>query len=598
VALFQKRCQEKEGRKVKKLVGKVKIILLLVATLIPIFQLRAASATTYTFKPPGIYASGSLAVCGSSSYSAARLANEADTIAVAEYIMVGQKYSLAGGIDEYYCISRGVLIFDTSSIPDDFQIASAVIRLTVYSKDEVKTSFDIVVQKGDGVHPHYPIEASDYYLAYYSGDGGRYPAEMAPTSGEVIIQLNSEGISWINKTGLTKFCLRSSKDIAGISPTTEEMIRFRGVSLEISSPPPLTISLSPTFVVMDVGSSQTFVCTASGGSPPYSYTWFVNGKNTGVTTAEFTFTAPWEEMGNNVTIRCYVSDTRGVYQSAQAIAKIKIPKGLLNQTGLIRKEYIGIRVQLWHVDTNYPYKERYAVYITIDNLWHIEKGNDAFYPVEMKLTVKLPDVCEEVYHEPHAGDYGSSPVSFSVGVSIEGIGVGFAITPPRYYVDYHREVKEGKLTATWTAKTYKKIFGIYWGWGILFYDQTRFFLEFDTPKDYKPAVAVNLITSIYFDYVDGYMLVSNEDTGWIELDPPGTSIDPGELPSLTSPETIYLPPKITREIKTYTIEPFYWYGHEGMLVTIITKAKYSFYNRNGELIREEVGGAVWRGLLL
>jgi len=48
---------------------------------------------------------------------------------------------------------------------------------------------------------------------------------------------------------------------------------------------------------MDVGAAQEFVCTAPRGSPPYSYAWFVNGENKGVTTAKFTFTAPWEEMG-------------------------------------------------------------------------------------------------------------------------------------------------------------------------------------------------------------------------------------------------------------------------------------------------------------
>jgi len=585
----------KGGKKLKKVPHKNTALLLTAMLLLTFYQLQTASAATYNFQPQYPYGAGTLAA-GDLDYPDARWRSEADTIIVGGHVTIGQRYHPSSGA---YEIARGFVIFDTSSIPDDFPIDSAVIRLTIYTK-RVGASFDIVVQRGDGTHPHLPIEASDYYLGYYSGDGGRYPAEMAPESGDVVIQLNSQGISWINKTGLTKFCLRSSKDILGIPPTTDEIIWFYGVYLEISgSPSPLTISLSPTFVVMDVNASQKFVCTASGGSPPYSYRWFVNEKSTGVTTAEFTFIAPWEEMGNNVTIRCYVSDTRGVYQSTQAIAKINIPKGLLNETGLIRKEYTGIRVELWHVDTNYPYKERYAVYITIDNLWHIEKGNDVFYPVEMKLTVKLPDVCEEVYHEPHAGDYGSSPVSFSVGVSIKGVGVGFAITPPRYYVDYHREVKEGKLTATWTAKTYKKIFGIIcWGWGILFYDQTRFFLEFDTPRDYKPAVAVNLATSIYMNYVDGYLLVSTEDTGWIEVDPPGASIDPGELPSLATPEKIYLPPKITRETEMEIIEPFYWYGHEGMLIIAVTKVKYSFYNRNGELIQEYTQQRAWRGLLL
>ena len=436
------------------------VLLLVISLLLTFYQFQTTCAASYTFPAQYPYGTGTL-IGGDIDYSNARWRSKADTV-IWGSVAVGQKYHPSSGACE---IARGFIVFDTSSLPDDLQIDSAVIRLTVKA-NKVGASFDIVVQRGDGIHPHVPIEDSDYYLGYYSGNGGRYPAEMAPREeySTIAIQLNSEGVSWINKTGLTKFCLRSSKDISGVPPTTDEIIYFDGtIYLELSSPP-LTISLSPTFVVMDVGATQEFVCTASGGSPPYSYAWFVNGKNTGVTTAKFTFTAPWEEMGNNVTIVCYVSDRRGVYQSAQAIAKIKIPKGLLNETGLIRKEYTGIRIQLWHVDTNYPYKERYVVYITIDNLWHIEKGNDVFYPVEMKLTVRLADVCEEVYHEPHAGDYGSSPVSFSVGVSIEGVGVGFAITPPRYYVDYRREIKGGKLTVTWTAKNLQKTFRL---WNLL-----------------------------------------------------------------------------------------------------------------------------------
>jgi len=42
------------------------------------------------------------------------------------------------------------------------------------------------------------------------------------------------------------------------------------------APPPLSVSISPTSVVMDVGQSVTFTSDVSGGTPPYTYQWYLN----------------------------------------------------------------------------------------------------------------------------------------------------------------------------------------------------------------------------------------------------------------------------------------------------------------------------------
>jgi len=62
------------------------------------------------------------------------------------------------------------------------------------------------------------------------------------------------------------------------------LIGFGGV-------PPLTVSISPSSVTMDVGQSQTFTSTVVGGSSPYSYQWYLNGAPvSGATNPTWTFT--------------------------------------------------------------------------------------------------------------------------------------------------------------------------------------------------------------------------------------------------------------------------------------------------------------------
>jgi hypothetical protein len=73
------------------------------------------------------------------------------------------------------------------------------------------------------------------------------------------------------------------KDTSGISATSNT------ASVDVNTQPVVTIS--PTPVTMDVGQSQTFTSTVSGGTSPYSYQWYLdNSPLSGATSASWTFT--------------------------------------------------------------------------------------------------------------------------------------------------------------------------------------------------------------------------------------------------------------------------------------------------------------------
>ncbi|NIU81702.1 PKD domain-containing protein, partial [Candidatus Bathyarchaeota archaeon] len=55
--------------------------------------------------------------------------------------------------------------------------------------------------------------------------------------------------------------------------------------------PELSVSISPTSVVMDISQSVTFISTVSGGTLPYTYNWYLNGTQV-ASTPNWTFTPP------------------------------------------------------------------------------------------------------------------------------------------------------------------------------------------------------------------------------------------------------------------------------------------------------------------
>lgn len=131
---------------------------------------------------------------------------------------VGQNWN-----DPNYEFKRLLLFFDTSNLPDDAILISAKLYLWGYA-DFSGTDFNIIIQNGQPTYPHIPIMDIDYNLINYMGNGGSLHTVNFVISQYNEIVLNNDGLEWINKTGITKFCLRSDNDINGFPPIGNEYV--------------------------------------------------------------------------------------------------------------------------------------------------------------------------------------------------------------------------------------------------------------------------------------------------------------------------------------------------------------------------------------
>lgn len=150
-------------------------------------------------------------------------------------IFIGQKkQSLT------YTIDRGFVFFNTSALPANAYIDNATLSL-YKSSDYSTIDFQITVQNGQPTYPHSPLQTLDYNKAHYSGNGGTLSTSIF-TNGYNNISLNSDGVSWINPGASTKFCLRSSRDINGTSPSGNEYVAVYASEHGSSSTPKLIIT--------------------------------------------------------------------------------------------------------------------------------------------------------------------------------------------------------------------------------------------------------------------------------------------------------------------------------------------------------------------
>ena len=144
------------------------------------------------------------------SYQVAREAEEAseEPCDFGYYFVIGQYY-----VDDRYYIGRSFVYFDTASLPENIDITSATLRLRG-AFDHSDQDFYIQIQSGMPDHPSEPdMVKADYNKEHYSGNGGELVTTDFVVGSYNEISLTNKGKNWINTTGWTKFCLRSTRDI-------------------------------------------------------------------------------------------------------------------------------------------------------------------------------------------------------------------------------------------------------------------------------------------------------------------------------------------------------------------------------------------------
>ena len=285
----------------------------------------------------------------------------------AAQIRVGQYYN-SGGVLKWAVI-RGALLFDapTAGLPSDAVISSAQISLYgEVIRNTQSLAFNIVVVSGADLAD--PVVATDYGdLLDDTVSRGLIAVGDVVTGAYNDITLDATGISEISKTGITKFALRSSRDISSTAPASahdlEEVaftwappglepllvITYTGAALAIVTTQPVTNLVTST----GIGNGDiTFL--GSPAATQHGHCWNITGLPTitepvahaasggrtenGVPSATGAFTSSLTELvpGNIYYIRAYATNSGDTSYGEQVTFVAGAPGVGSDLAGIIR----------------------------------------------------------------------------------------------------------------------------------------------------------------------------------------------------------------------------------------------------------------------
>jgi hypothetical protein len=96
----------------------------------------------------------------------------------------------------------------------------------------------------------------------------------------------------------------------------------------LNANPELTAAISPTSAAIILGQSQNFTCSASGGTSPFTYQWYLNGTSvSGATNPTWTFTPT---IAGSYTVYVNVTDSLGA-QAASGSATATVNSNLIHE---------------------------------------------------------------------------------------------------------------------------------------------------------------------------------------------------------------------------------------------------------------------------
>ena len=122
-------------------------------------------------------------------------------------------------------ISRGFLVFDTSALPDNAVITSASVYVYVTGKTDSKNDANGFVSIVQGLQASTAsLTTTDYAKAGSAitnpiEGSNRLDISTIPTTSFGRWDLNTAGLGWVSKTGVTKLALREGHDIVNAWPS-------------------------------------------------------------------------------------------------------------------------------------------------------------------------------------------------------------------------------------------------------------------------------------------------------------------------------------------------------------------------------------------
>lgn len=146
-------------------------------------------------------------------------------MASTSYIRVGQRYDSG-----WYIVDRGMLVFDTSAIPDTDTVTAVTLGLCIAVDGTTASDFILYIYR----YNWNPAASTDnVYDMGAAGASDGQPAVKETPEADVTgksagdwITISGLTTSWINKTGYTCYALRSSRDVNANAPSGLEYLSF------------------------------------------------------------------------------------------------------------------------------------------------------------------------------------------------------------------------------------------------------------------------------------------------------------------------------------------------------------------------------------
>ena len=141
-------------------------------------------------------------------------------------IIDGEVYAGQSAPPSYWFVFKNVVAFDTSRIGIGGRVESAKLLFHIKNKIDFDDADTLVLQNGQPDNPHIPLAVGDFSKTLMSGNGGEIAGSEILIDKWIQIELNEEGLSWINETGITKLYVRTQRDIDKTTPSGYENIEF------------------------------------------------------------------------------------------------------------------------------------------------------------------------------------------------------------------------------------------------------------------------------------------------------------------------------------------------------------------------------------